>query len=167
MNTTQVLDGILEREGPGHPPTYLAVNDKGGRTAWGISERAHPKAWQPGPPTKAQAREILVNLYIPPFQPLRGYLEDEIFAALLDDAVLSGVAAAMKRFQWVLGMDMDGIAGPKMIEAVRVQNGPRLQRRYVVERAIRICRLVAADPTQTTNLVGWMTRILGFLPVHT
>jgi len=165
MNTTAVLDGILEREGPGTPP-YQALNDRGGRTAWGISERAHPEAWRPGPPTKAQAREILVSYYVAPFQPLRGYLQDELFEAVVDDAVMSGASAAMKRLQWVLGMDMDGVAGPKTIEAVKVQNGPRLQRRYVVERAIRIARLVQHDPTQVTNLVGWITRVLSFLPVQ-
>lgn len=163
MNTTAVLDGLLEREGPGVPP-YLAPGDQGGRTSWGISERAHPNEWKPGPPTKARAREILLSVYLAPFQPLRGYLQDDLFAAVVDDAVLSGVSAAMKRLQWVLGMEMDGFAGPKTIEAVKVQNGPRLQRRYVVERAIRIARLVQHNPTQLTNLVGWLTRILGFLP---
>jgi lysozyme family protein len=164
MNTTDILDNILNREGQGTPPDYLSKNDAGGRTTWGISERSHPEAWVNGPPTKAQARQILLKVYVTPFFPLAIFGNDKLVDALVDDGVMSGVPSAVKRLQWVLGVTMDGTVGSKTIEAVRVQAGAKLLQKYVIERAVRITRLVERRPTDLTNLTGWITRILTFLP---
>lgn len=164
MNTAVIVDDILDREGPGTPP-YLAKNDAGGRTAWGVSERAHPECWRPGPPTKATARALIVSAYIAPFIAFAPWARDDLMAAIVDDAVMSGVSAATKRLQWVLGVEMDGTVGPVTIEAVKQQAGARLQQRYVVERAVRAARIVQIRPADATNITGWITRILKFLPV--
>lgn len=165
MNTNKILDDLLDREGPGDPATgYLAKNDAGGRTNWGISERAHPEEWVHGPPSKTRAREVMLKTYIIPFFPLTVVGNDRLIEALIDDGVMSGVVSAIKRLQWVVGSDMDGVVGRKTVEAVKAQSGNRLLQRFVVERVIRITRLVQRRPTDLINLTGWCTRILKFLP---
>jgi len=165
MTVHDIIDGLLEREGEGTPP-YHHPHDQGGRTSWGISERAHPDAWQPGPPTKDEAREIYWREYVAPFNALATYgADDRIRVVLVDDAVLSGLSAAIKRMQVVLGgLRIDGIFGPLTTAAVLAADPDDLLKRFTVERAIRITRLVQRRPSDLVFLTGWITRILRFLP---
>jgi lysozyme family protein len=156
----QILDGILDREGEGKPP-YLVPGDAGGRTAWGISERSHPEAWQSGPPSRAQARDIYTKQYVYPFYQIP---YEALKMALIDDAVLSGISAAIKRLQIVLGVVPDGIIGIQTIAAIQRWSPTPLVKAYVVERAIRLTRLVQRRPSDLPFLTGWITRILSFLP---
>lgn len=159
-----IIEAVLQREKQGEPP-YLAKNDAGGRTSWGIAERFHPDAWKNGPPSKEDARRILTMEYAGPFLPLRAAgLSDDVLDCAVDDAVLSGVASAMKRLQWTLGVTPDGVLGPQTLAAVRQWNQRALLQRLVVERVTRLCRLVQARPSDLTNIVGWVVRALAFLP---
>ncbi len=98
LTTDQIIDGILEREGPGVSP-YTTPGDRGGRTAWGISERAHPEAWRTGPPTRDEAREIYRTEYVRPFEGVKnGPLRNQ----LADIAVLHGVHMAHHLFDLVV-----------------------------------------------------------------
>lgn len=163
MTVDTIIDGILEREQE-NGPDYLSPDDSGGRTTWGISEKSFPEEWLHGPPTKARARVIYHSIFVPPFDVLTGHIDDRIRVALIDDAVMSGPDAAIKRFQTVLGVARDGIIGPATLAVAMAQDGNQLLKRYVVERAFRICRLVQARPKDLTNLAGWIDRILKFLP---
>ena len=163
MNVNLIIDGILDRVKEGTPP-YLSKGDAGGRTSWGISERAHPEAWLSGPPTREIARAIYLAVYVTPFFALQGIASDALITALVDDAVMSGVDAAIKRLQWVLGIHGDGVIGKDTLAAVRIVRPNKLLQRYVIERVVRITRLVERRPTDLTNLTGWVARILGFLP---
>lgn len=80
MTVEEIIEGVLLSEGEGKPP-YLVAGDKGGRTSWGISERAHPWAWKDGPPSKGLAKEIYRREYAAPWvlvtnDPLRAQLTD-------------------------------------------------------------------------------------------
>lgn len=163
LDVDSIIDDILEREGQGTPP-YLDRNDKGYRTSWGISAKAHPDAWRPGPPTKAQARAIYQREYVKPFDALFDVTSGGVLAALIDDAVLSGVQTAIKRLQAVLRVTIDGVIGPQTIAAVERIPPNRLQQRLVVNRAIRIARLVQSDVSTLSFLTGWITRVLSLLP---
>lgn len=165
MNIRAIIDGVLDREQEGTPP-YLAKGDAGLRTSWGISERAHPEAWVHGPPTRAQAFAIYLNFYVTPLDPLVPFVPEAFIAALVDDAVLSGgnLMTAVKRLQAVLGQTIDGILGPQTIRALHESVLTQVLQRYVVERAVRITRLVQRRPTDLINLTGWIVRILSFLP---
>ena len=163
MTADDLIDGVLTREGPGTPP-YLDAADNGGRTAWGISERAHPEAWQPGPPTREQARVIYWTAYVQPFAALD--VDDHIRTALVDDAVLSGVGASIRLLQQIVGTTPDGRIGPETLARVGAQaraNGGRLLVRLVQGRAHRLARLVQTDPTQLRFLTGWIDRALHLL----
>lgn len=161
MTTNDIIDGILDREKEGTPP-YLAPNDAGGRTTWGISEKAHPELWKNGHiPSKDEARLVYYRQYVAPMN----WIDDmPLRVALVDDGVLSGVDAAIKRFQWVLGVPLDGVIGPVTLAAVKKFESRDLLKKYVVERAVRITRLVERRPSDLTNLTGWIVRILSFLP---
>lgn len=162
MTTDALIDGVLDREGPGVPPEYLDSADKGGRTAWGISEHAHPEAWQPGPPTRDEARAIYLRAYVGPFDVL-GLIDDRVRVALVDDAVLSGVGTAIRTLQGVLGVDVDGVIGPKTVAAVHRLGGDWMLTRLVQQRAHRLARIVQVDPTQLRFLVGWIDRCTSLL----
>lgn len=162
MTPDQIVDGLLDREGEGKPP-YLEKDDAGGRTSWGISERAHPEAWVNGPPSRDQAKAIYFAIYIKPFSSI-GFYNPSLMVVLVDDAVMSGVDAAIKRLQAVLKVKIDGELGYLTIQALRLWTTQNLVQAFVVERVIRITRLVERRPSDLTNLTGWVTRILTFLP---
>ena len=163
MTTDDVIDQVLEQEGEGSPP-YADPDDKGGRTRWGISERAHPDAWKHGPPTQEMARQIYARQYVAPFDGLRDVnLDERVRVALVDDAVLSGVKTSIRNLQRVLGVEMDGWIGPESIRAGIAVDGQWLLIRLVQGRALRIARIVQQNPTQLKYLAGWITRALEML----
>jgi lysozyme family protein len=163
MTIDDVLDGVLEREGEGVPP-YADPTDAGGRTRYGISERAHPEAWKSGPPTQEMARQIYAREYVAPFDGLRDvHIDERVRVALIDDAVLSGVKTSIRSLQRVLGVEVDGWIGPETITAAIQADGQWLLIRLVQARALRITRIVQNDPTQLKYLSGWITRSLGML----
>lgn len=69
-------------------------NDPGGRTMYGISERAHPEAWKNGPPTKDDAKEIYVRHYWIPLELDR--LDNHFAILVMDTAVNVGVPRVRK-----------------------------------------------------------------------
>jgi lysozyme family protein len=163
MTIDDVIDGVLAQEGEGAPP-YSDPVDVGGRTRWGISERAHPDAWKTGPPTQEMARQIYARQYVAPFDGLRDVnIDERVRVALIDDAVLSGVKTSIRNLQRVLGVTVDGWLGPETISgAIRVE--PQwLLIRLVQGRAVRIARIVQQNPTQLKYLVGWLSRALEML----
>lgn len=172
MTTDDIIEGILEREGEGKPP-WLAKDDAGGRTTWGISERAHPEMWKKGPPSRAQARNCYIVEYVQPFDwMIRHGIYEPLRIAMIDDGVLSGGVipglngrmVAVKRLQAVLGVIPDGIVGPATLRAIRSYPPKQLLQNYVKDRAIRLARIVVGNRAQATNLVGWLNRVFSFLP---
>jgi len=166
VTVDEILEGVLEREGPGTPPDYRDKNDRGGRTAWGISERAHPAAWRSGPPLREDAKAIYIRTYVAPFSPLAAVgMDERVRVALIDDAVLSGVKASIRSLQHVLGVAEDGVIGPQTIAAVIKANGDGqwLLTRIVQARAHRLARIVERDHDQARFVVGWIDRALSFL----
>jgi lysozyme family protein len=163
MTLDQILDGILDREGDAVITNHRA--DRGGRTRYGISERAHPAAWNPGPPTREQARAIYTTVYVAPFDALFGRVDDRIRVALIDDAVLSGVKPAIRRLQHVLQVvPLDGVLGPLTVAACLRQPSAAFLQRLVVARALGLCRVVQTRPANLVFLTGWIARTLTFLP---
>jgi lysozyme family protein len=165
VTVDELLDGILEREGPGTPP-YLDPADRGGRTAWGIDERSHPEAWRNGPPSSHDAKVIYAKQYVQPFAPLvDAGLNDRVRIALVDDAVLSGVVTAIRTLQQVLGVTVDGIIGPETIAALVAHQDANgwLLMELVKRRAHRLARIVERDHTQARFVVGWIDRCLSLL----
>lgn len=170
MTVDEILDGILDREGEGAPP-YITPGDRGGRTSWGISERAHPAAWRHGPPTREAAKAIYLEYYVRPFEfvsyePLR--------IQLIDFAVTSGVPRTVFHLQQTLGLPADGQFGPNTRRSL--MHVPKIDSLNTYESVLRLVNnaLVAArlklidtltdqEKSQKTFEETWESRALSFL----
>ncbi len=148
-----IIDAILAREGP---PTNDPL-DKGGSTAYGISQRANPEAWKNGPPTEAQARAIYEARYFkgPGFDKVE---DGRLQAQLTDFGVNSGPAVAVRKLQEILGVPGDGILGPDTLNVVNHEDARGLNNKLAVARVLMLARIVANNPLQVKFLVGWLAR---------
>ncbi len=152
-----IINNEIKIEGaPTNDPT-----DKGGRTAFGISEKSNPAAWANGAPTEAQARAIYLQKYVngPGFDKIKN---PQLQAQLVDFGVNSGPMIAIMKLQAILGVTPDGILGPKTLTALdaRTDNVNNL---LVAARVKMIGQIVVKNPSQIKYLNGWLSRALEFL----
>ena len=130
MTKNDIFESILGKEGGyvNHP------NDKGGPTKWGITQataRAHGYKGDMRDLTRSQALEILEAdyWYGPRFNQIAD-LSTDIAAELCDTGVNMGPSVATKMLQRALNvfnlngklypdMDIDGLIGPRTINALR------------------------------------------------
>jgi lysozyme family protein len=123
--------------------------------------------------SEEKARRYYLAEYVvgPGFQPL----PEPLRSLMVDYGVISGPATATKVLQGLLGVDVDGILGPKTRAAIAAhQNQRALYLQLVEARALRHLDLALADSAtraflkanKTVNLHnarGWMRRALSFL----
>lgn len=165
MTPDQIIDGILDREGEQQPP-YLAKGDRGGRTNWGISERAHPEVWMSGPPDRARARQVYLHTYVKPWDWL---LSEPLKVQLIDITVLSGYARAVCLLQEALGdLTVDGVLGSHtrhaIVEATMFDSVARQVNNALVAMRVRHFGLIANTLVdQRPNLRGWINRAVLFI----
>jgi lysozyme family protein len=163
-----VLNDVLIREG--WPDYTVHPNDRGGPTKGGITLRTL-ESWRGRRCTRAElqrlkkeeALAILQRRYVDTNGIFK--LQDETLKAqVIDNAVLSGPMLAVKDLQRSAGMkEVDGIIGPKTLAAVDSAGAEPVHLRLAVERSLRLCRHVVANPDQAVFLVGWLTRSLSFV----
>lgn len=157
-----IIADIEHREGDG-AVTNDSV-DGGGRTQYGISERANPAAWADGKVTEAEARVIYEQKYVigPGFDRISDPL---LRAQLVDFGVNSGSGIAIKYLQNVLDVERDAVLGPATLEALRTYVPVRtsVNNALVAARIQMIGKLVQKNPTQLKFLGGWLSRALEFL----
>ena len=153
-----IISDILQREGPysDHP------NDRGGKTAWGISIKSHPEAWKDGPPTRDQARQIYLHWYVqrPGFDQIS---DPHLVAQLVDFAVHSGPQLASVKLQHVLGVEEDGLIGPETLGALLGRSSRDVSNAVAVERIKMIGRIIARDKFQAVWAAGWLKRATEFI----
>jgi len=151
-----IIDHILEAEGPASNDPL----DRGGATAFGISQRSNPEAWKNGPPTLSQARDIYFQKYVvgPGFDKIG---DPALMAQLVDFGVTSGPMIAIQKLQGVLGITIDGVLGPDTLQSI--QTLPNVSNALVGARVKMICQLVVKNPSQLKFLVGWVNRAFEFL----
>jgi lysozyme family protein len=156
--TDDIITGILIREGP----ATNDPNDRGGRTAFGISEAANPEAWADGKVTEAEARAIYERKYvkIPGFDKIK---DRQLRTQLIDFGVNSGPMVAIMKLQAIVGADVDGILGPQTLESVGLMIADEINSALVAERVKMIGRIVTKNPSQLRFLNGWLARAVQFL----
>lgn len=163
-----MVDEIIEREG-GDQETNDPT-DSGGRTKFGISERAHPEAWADGDVTRAEAREIYWQKYVKPF---RGITDQSLLHQMVDWGVTSGQDSVAKTLQQLVGVEADGEIGPVTIQAIENYPGGRLFGQLVdgsvmLNLALRDARtmfyagLAKRRPKDLKFLLGWLRRTQEF-----
>ena len=156
--TDEIVTEVIRKEG-------AATNDPhdgGGRTQFGISERANPEAWADGKVTEEEARAIYTRKYVngPGFQHIK---DDQLRAHLVDFGVNSGPAIAIQKLQEILAIDVDGILGPQTFAALDQYRADDVNNQLVAARVRMICKIVQKYPSQLKFLSGWISRSLDFL----
>lgn len=172
MTDLEIVEAVLEREG-WNGPDFLDAGDRGLRTAWGVSERAHPEAWQHGPPSKDQARAIYLQRYV---EPWAWVPDDKVRAFLVDWMVTSGARPVVKALQATVGAKVDGILGPetKRLTLAAVNAGRPVLPDLIRARAEHYMAIALDEPQlkvlmkvgrpmQIKWLRGWLRRTLEFV----
>jgi lysozyme family protein len=161
MTTNQDrITEILAREGDA-AVTNDSV-DAGGRTQYGISERANPQAWADGKVTEQEAREIYEAKYIrgPHFDRVP---DDRLRTQLIDMGVHSGPGVAIQKLQEILKVVVDGVLGPQTLAALQHRRADEVNNLLAASRIRMIGRLVSKVPTQLKFLNGWLDRACQFI----
>lgn len=147
----------------GGPTITTDPLDGGGRTQYGISERANPGAWLDGKVTEEEARAIYASKYVkgPGFDQLPAVLQP----LLVDWGVVSGPHLVMQQLQTILGVEADGILGPATLAALPAypEGLLKLNNLLMAARIRQVGRIVAKNPSQVKYLNGWLNRALEFL----
>lgn len=158
----ELIEDILEREGPGDPTrNYLAKNDRGGRTNWGISEVHHPEEWANGKvPDKDRARVVLTENYLKPFAGVRN---DAIRAQLVDWCVLHGEGRTRRWVTRCITVNAKAVAQATNDAINEVGSMPFFNDALVAWRLLLIDQISDADVKQKSNEEGWENRALSFL----
>lgn len=170
MTADELIDDILTREGGyvNHPA------DRGGPTNFGITQatlsrwRGHTvSAASVQALTIEEARDILSTEYLE--QPGFLHLPEPLRAQVVDFAVTSGQAQAVKNLQGLVGTERDGILGPVTRGAVSAHDPYTLAVRYWQERIRFYAQLAARPakalrPSQQPFLNGWLNRCFAMQP---
>lgn len=141
--------------------------DPGGETIHGISRRAHPGAWEQGPPTMEQARAIYRRHY---WEPLRcDEMPWPIALSLFDSAVNCGKRRAVQMLQQAVNderspvlwqLAVDGVLGPlTMQELLFVRQDTLVAYRMLTHR-LRLYARLARRPQGRAFVRGWMLRLV-------
>ena len=152
------IDTVLKNEGG----VVNDPQDKGGLTAFGISQSANPEAFASGLPTEDQARAIYQAKYVvgPHFDLIT---DNQLRTQLIDFGVNSGPSVAIQKLQALLGLPQDGVLGPQTLAAVATHHAEDLNNGLVVARVKMIGKIVTNNSSQLKFLNGWLDRALQFL----
>ena len=162
IDINPVIDRVIANEG-GSKVTN-DPDDGGGRTQYGISERANPEAWADEQVTEKEAKEIYLRKYViwPGFNKLP-VSHQRLQAQLIDYGVHSGPQLAIQKLQAILGVKIDGVLGPVTLRAIERTDPILLNNRLVHTRVKMIGQVVSRNPSQLKYLNGFLSRALDFL----
>lgn len=128
-------------------------NDPGGRTKYGISQRAYPRL-DIESLTQGEAVEIYRHDY---WHRIHGEeLPPPVALVLFDTAVNSGPARAIKFLQEALGLIVDGVYGRQTAMGVASMAADRLATEILIRRQVFLARLMNFSAYGH----GWTRRIM-------
>lgn len=166
---SDLIDDIIRREGGDKETNDPA--DSGGRTKFGISEKANPEAWADGTVTYDEARQIYEKIYIlaEHFDKLPEILKHQV----VDFGVMSGPDAAARLLQQVVGVKADGVIGGNTLEAIKnypsgklfgveVSGIVLLNLAFRDARTLRYATIAKTRPKDLKFLLGWLKRTQEF-----
>lgn len=164
MSYAQALTFVLAREGGRVDDPH----DRGGRTAYGITQATY-NGWRadqelaPADVWDITQEEVAAIYRARYWDAIHG---DELTAihpgialCVFDCAVNSGPVRAVKQLQTALGADADGKLGPKTLGALEAADHERVLSKMLAARDTFFRSLVAYDPTQAKFLKGWLKRV--------
>lgn len=141
----------------GHEGGYVNdPNDRGGETKYGISKRAY-HSLDIAALTLDEARAIYLRDYWMPCA--CDALPPMTAAAVFDLAVNAGRDAAIRDLQLALGVDADGVIGPKTWAAIRALHGELDDWRVAVRVHASGLERRTSAPTWQHHGRGWARRV--------
>ena len=123
MNFDEAFNTLI-----GHEGGYVnARNDSGGETKYGISKRSYP-----GEDIAGMTMDRAKQIYARDFWGPAGCdaLPDAAKLQVFDTAVNSGVTAAIRMVQRATGETVDGVLGPKTLQALQSMPPARFVARF-------------------------------------
>lgn len=164
------IDQIITEEGGSQETNDPA--DAGGRTIYGISERANPDAWVNGTPTYEQAREIYKQKYIA-IDGIESIPDLNLMHQVADFGVTSGPDTSVRTLQQILGVQIDGKIGSTTLAAIAhypsgTLFGAPISGITLLNLAFRDARIIAyavdakRKPANLRFILGWLRRCLDF-----
>lgn len=167
---SDIIDDIIRREG-GAAETD-DPSDSGGRTKYGISEKAHPEAWEDGTVTHEEAKSIYKETYILA-EKFDLVVDEKLRHQLVDFGVTSGPDTATRLLQQLVGVKVDGAIGPKTLEAIASYPGGKLfgfevPGNVLLNLAFRDARqmhyatIAKRRPKDLKYILGWLRRAQEF-----
>lgn len=173
-----LIGDILRREG--WPQVTNRLSDRGGWTKGGVTLKAY-QAEHPGATlddlrnlTEADARAFFRRVYLE--RPRLNTVSDPALLALLFDiSINQGPSEAVKALQRAVGVEPDGVLGPRTAGALAGSSAARVYRAVLGWRLKRYVAIALGDDTvqtfrlshphtQLENLAGWIARAIEFLP---
>ncbi len=132
------------------------IEDAGGLTRWGISQRAYPQE-----DIRNLTRERAIGLYARDYwAPVRaGEMPDALALAVFDAAVNQGPSVAADALQEVVRVERDGIVGPDTLAAASHTTSETIVR-FLGARLARYESLARTRPFHQASLPGWRNRVL-------
>ena len=155
------LDYIFEVEG-GYTNDK---NDRGGKTAWGITEEEAREFGYTGD-MRNLTKDFAKNIYLKKYylgNKLDKILNDKVALSIFDWAVNSG-GKGIKKAQIVANkfganLVIDGIIGNKTLEAINAIDPKMFLKEYHEMQRTFYKNLAAKDRTQEDFLKGWLNRV--------
>ena len=156
------LDYIFEVEG-GYTNDK---NDRGGKTAWGITEEEAREFGYTGD-MKDLTKDFAKNIYLKKYylgNKLDKVVDDKVALSICDWAVNSGrngtinVQIAVNQLTNA-NLDVDGIIGNKTLDALNAVDPEKFLEIYHILQRLYYKGKVEADKTQEDFLAGWLNRV--------
>lgn len=160
-----ILDGIIEREGG----FVDHAADKGGPTKFGITQ-ATLGAWRKSAATVTDVEQLSVTEARAIYR--RQYVEapgldkianDKLRHLLVDCAVHSSPAKAVRWLQQAMSIAVDGVLGPATLAEANAADGARIYALVLATRIRFLGRLITDKPSQAVFAAGWMARCASFV----
>ena len=134
--------------------------DKGGATAWGITEAtAREYGYTDSMDTMLEMDAL--KIYRRAFWKFGGIENQRVASKLFDAAVNMGVRRAVKMAQQAAGFDdadIDGFIGPKTETAINMYKPDYFLAEFIGRLERRYRHIVDKDPSQAVFLKGWLRR---------
>ena len=167
-NLNKTLDHILQVEGGfvNHP------TDPGGATKYGVTQytlnayldRTGADRYDVRFLHKSTAREIYKYMYWDPLG-FDAIQSDTVATVIFDQLINQGVGRVPRRVQSVaLSLrrnpgPVDGIMGPKTIQAVNSCSPYRFNREFLLHSQLYYAKIVRDKPQMSAFIVGWTRRV--------
>lgn len=154
--TPDVEEGLIDTRSQRRATGYVDdPDDAGGETKFGVAKNANPDldiqnlTW-------SQAKDVYYNRYW-----LDGHCDElppRVAVLHFDCCINHGIKRAVRLLQQAVGVDDDGVMGPKTLDAVDAMDPIDVCSAMSDARVKFYKEIVANKPTQSKFLAGWLSR---------